>query len=115
MRRVRELQRILACLQQRSERRCCTTTFLRRVANRSTYMSVGSNWTELRKANTELNQSEYETGLVRLSSRPRMAFVELTRGCNLSCPMCRPKILAGAKFHMSTDLLDQLQRELFPY
>lgn len=69
----------------------------------------------LRKQNSENNQSEFAQSQIVLSSRPRMIFIELTRACNLACPMCRPEILAGPQYRMSDTLLDRVREELFPF
>jgi MoaA/NifB/PqqE/SkfB family radical SAM enzyme len=69
----------------------------------------------VRAANAALNHEEAAARKVALSSRPRMLFLELTRACNLTCPMCRPVLLTGRKLAMADELLDRVAEELFPY
>jgi len=68
-----------------------------------------------RNHNREINQSEFEAGVIQLTSRPRFLFIELTRACNLSCPMCRPTVQTGRRLHMADTILDQLIKEVLPY
>src|SRR4051812_43531737 len=68
-----------------------------------------------RRANNELNAAELGRASVTLASRPRMIFIELTRSCNLSCPMCRPEILSGRQLAMSDDVLDRVREQLLPF
>ena len=70
---------------------------------------------DIRKANSTLNHLEFEQKKIRLESRPRMLFLELTRSCNLMCDMCRGKLLKGSHLDMPADVLDRVDRELFPY
>lgn len=68
-----------------------------------------------RKLNSKINHEDFSRHLTKLRSRPRMLFLELTRSCNLACPMCRPQILAGKHLTMSDSVLDRVEDELFPY
>jgi MoaA/NifB/PqqE/SkfB family radical SAM enzyme len=61
-----------------------------------------------RLANRELSLEEYRSGETILASRPRYVLVELTRGCNLTCPMCRKQRVPFADTTMSGDLFRQL-------
>lgn len=44
-----------------------------------------------------------------------MVFVELTRACNLRCPMCRPVLMSGRSLAMSDAVLERVEAELIPY
>lgn len=68
-----------------------------------------------RKLNAKLNHEEFLTHKIVLKSYPRMLFLELTRVCNLACPMCRPKIITGKELFMSDKILNIVRKELFPY
>ncbi len=63
--------------------------------------------------NRELNLKEYAEGAVTLRSRPRFILVELTQGCNLRCPMCRPNLLPARGRSMSDELFSRIAGELF--
>lgn len=78
-------------------------------------MQHTQNTGNLRNTNSNLNQEEFARGRLTLASRPRMIFVELTRACNLSCPMCRPTLIAGPQYRMSDVLVSRIRNELFPY
>lgn len=65
-----------------------------------------------REANRELNLREFRTGQSRLESRPRYLIIELTQGCNLSCPMCRPERIAPRHRSMSPELFSTIIEEL---
>lgn len=67
-----------------------------------------------RERNRILNLREYAEGATLLRSRPRYVLVELTRGCNLSCPMCRPEIIATKGATMSRECFERVADELFP-
>ena len=69
---------------------------------------------EVRVENRVLNNQEYDQGLVALRRRPLALFVELTKNCNLHCPICRPKLKYDAAFNMSMDLFERVAEELFP-
>lgn len=70
--------------------------------------------TPTRDANRELARSEFETGATVLRSRPRALFVELTRHCNLSCPMCRNPGEVPADLRMDEPTFARVEAELFP-
>ena len=66
-----------------------------------------------RERNRGLSRSEFEARLTKLKSRPRAIFVELTRSCNLSCPMCRePGTVPGSQ-RMAEPLFSLIEAELF--
>jgi MoaA/NifB/PqqE/SkfB family radical SAM enzyme len=70
--------------------------------------------TSVRDANRELARAEYETEQIVLRSKPRALFVELTRHCNLACPMCRNPGEVPPTLRMSEELFARLEAELFP-
>lgn len=65
-------------------------------------------------ANRRLNLCEYQKREPQLSSYPRYVAVELTQGCNLSCPMCRRERIAPSTRRMSKALFEQVAETLFP-
>jgi len=67
----------------------------------------------LRLRNRALNLSEYREGRVRLASHPRYVMVELTRGCNLSCPMCRKRRVGFREQTMRAEVFAKVSAELF--
>jgi radical SAM protein with 4Fe4S-binding SPASM domain len=73
-----------------------------------------NDYSAVKAANAELNRTEYDAGITYLRSRPRALFVELTRGCNLTCSMCRAERLSVAKFSMSETTFRRIAEELFP-
>jgi MoaA/NifB/PqqE/SkfB family radical SAM enzyme len=70
--------------------------------------------TPARDANRRLARWEYETGQTVLQSRPRALFVELTRHCNLACPMCRNPGEVPPTLRMDDAMFDRVEAELFP-
>lgn len=70
---------------------------------------------DLRAANALLNSAETARSATALESRPRTIFIELTRSCNLACPMCRPAVQSNSSLAMSDDVLDRVRTELFRY
>src|SRR5260370_3822953 len=68
----------------------------------------------LRDANRDLARREYRDGETVLRSKPRALFVELTRHCNLLCPMCRVRGQVSPSQRMSARLFEQVEAELFP-
>jgi MoaA/NifB/PqqE/SkfB family radical SAM enzyme len=68
-----------------------------------------------RRRNSLLNHQETLRRQIVLESRPRMLFIELTRACNLACPMCRPVIMSGRHLAMPPAVLARIEEELFPY
>src|SRR5690349_6706086 len=67
----------------------------------------------LREENRRLNLREYSEGKTELISRPRYVLVELTQGCNLRCPMCRPEIVSTKGKSMSRERFWRIANELF--
>ena len=67
-----------------------------------------------REENRQLNADEYEHSLTVLRSHPQFLVVEMTRGCNLRCPMCRTDVIATAQSRMDAANFDQIAAELFP-
>ncbi len=64
--------------------------------------------------NAILNLKEYRTGARVLTSLPRYVLVELTRGCNLACPMCRSSKVSVAGTSMPSEILRKVEEQLFP-
>jgi MoaA/NifB/PqqE/SkfB family radical SAM enzyme len=75
---------------------------------------VDSRATPLRDANRQLARLEYKTGQTVLKSRPRALFVELTRHCNLACPMCRNPGEVPPTLRMDESMFALVETELFP-
>ena len=71
-------------------------------------------YTAIKAANARLNEGEYNAGATFLQSLPRALFIELTRGCNLTCPMCRTEKIPSAKLAMPGKTFDELAETLFP-
>jgi MoaA/NifB/PqqE/SkfB family radical SAM enzyme len=70
--------------------------------------------TAARDANRLQARLEYDTGEIVLRSKPRALFIELTRHCNLACPMCRNPGEVPATLRMSDELFTRVEAELFP-
>ena len=70
--------------------------------------------TEVRETNRGLARFEYEQGRTVLQSKPRALFIELTRHCNLACPMCRYPGEVPPTQRMSDALFARVEEELFP-
>lgn len=66
-----------------------------------------------REANRALNLLEYRGGADRLASLPQYVLVELTQGCNLACPMCRPEKLSLKGRTMPLALFDRIADTVF--
>jgi MoaA/NifB/PqqE/SkfB family radical SAM enzyme len=66
-----------------------------------------------RETNRLRNLMEYRSGADHLSSLPQYVLVELTQGCNLSCPMCRASRLSIKGRSMSMALFDQIAETVF--
>ena len=66
-----------------------------------------------REANRVRNLIEYRTGTDQLASLPQYVLVELTQGCNLSCPMCRPERLSTKGRTMPLELFDRIADAVF--
>ena len=64
--------------------------------------------------NRRLNIHEYRAGSTVLNSRPRYIMIELTRGCNLSCKMCRKESVPFVGNTMSSSLFQKISRDFFP-
>ncbi len=69
--------------------------------------------TAARRANRALNNSEFERRSAVLASQPLALFIELTKNCNLHCPMCRPRQKFDPRLNMSRDLYERIADELF--
>ena len=67
-----------------------------------------------RDENRALNLDEYQNGKVYLESWPRYLSVELTQGCNLRCPMCRPEHITPRERSMDDHIFEELASQLFP-
>lgn len=67
----------------------------------------------VRDANRRLSLTEYESGKCSLVARPRVLFVELTRACNLACPMCRQPRSVPAHQKLSDAHFERIADELF--
>lgn len=67
-----------------------------------------------RVQNATTNVREYTAGIAILESLPRFLLVELTQGCNLACPMCRPKRIATRERTMTDELFERVASILFP-
>ncbi len=65
--------------------------------------------------NAALNLFEQKQQMLVLESKPQVVFVELSRRCNLACPMCHRWLLPKKTFiDMSDELIELLMVELFP-
>lgn len=64
-----------------------------------------------RDLNSNLNLEEYGAGCAKLKSLPRYILVELTRGCNLRCPMCRSGVVKPSR--MQLQLFSEISEKLF--
>ena len=68
-----------------------------------------------RKAdNRRVLRDEMRGGVAALSARPRVLFVELSRFCNLACPMCRVPGQITKSQTMSEELFARVAEDLFP-
>ncbi len=63
--------------------------------------------------NSMLNLQEYQDQKTILESYPQYLIVELTRGCNLKCPMCRDSNEEFAGHKMSMEIFNKIDIELF--
>lgn len=66
-----------------------------------------------RQENRVLNAREYECGATVLQSRPQFLVIELTQGCNLSCPMCRSSEIAPGKARLDGSKFEAVADTLF--
>ena len=69
--------------------------------------------TDVRQANRALNNLEFERRSVVLESQPLALFLELTKNCNLHCPMCRPRQKFEPRLNMPFELYERIADELF--
>lgn len=69
----------------------------------------------LSECNRAHAKREYDDGKKFLLSYPRALFIELTRTCNLHCPMCRSADVQNTGKQMSRSLFDRIASEIFPY
>lgn len=69
--------------------------------------------TETRRHNRNLNHKEFAERATTLASRPLALFIELTKNCNLKCPMCRSGETYSHEFNLDRRLFEQLADELF--
>ena len=69
--------------------------------------------TSVRETNRRLARVEYGEGRSILQSKPRALFIELTRHCNLACPMCRYPGEVPPTQRMSASLFARIESELF--
>ena len=68
-----------------------------------------------KKENLKLNIMEYKNNKIVLDSLPVVAFVELTRNCNLKCEMCKHKTIPYTKdLNMSRDTFHLVANKIFP-
>jgi radical SAM protein with 4Fe4S-binding SPASM domain len=63
--------------------------------------------------NSKLNFQEYQEQKTILESYPQYLIVELTRSCNLTCPMCRDSNRDFAWHKMSMEIFSKIDKELF--
>lgn len=63
--------------------------------------------------NSELNFQEYQEHKTILESCPQYLIVELTRSCNLKCPMCRDSNKEFVGHKMSMEIFNKIDFELF--
>jgi MoaA/NifB/PqqE/SkfB family radical SAM enzyme len=68
----------------------------------------------VRDENRRRALEDYEQGRTVLQSRPRVLFVELTRACNLACPMCREPGSVPRHQRLSESHFSRIASELFP-
>lgn len=76
-------------------------------------MSEGNNLSDTKETNRVLNLMEYRSGADRLASLPQYVLVELTQGCNLSCPMCRDSRISIKGRTMSLALFNEIADAVF--
>lgn len=73
-----------------------------------------ANYIEIKEKNSILNLDEYRSNKIVLQSYPRYILVELTRGCNLICPMCRSSKISFKDKTMNLSTFDKI-KPLFKY
>lgn len=70
--------------------------------------------TSKRLQNAALARASLAQGNPHVEALPRVLFVELTRFCNLACPMCRKRGTIPKNQSMNRDLFERIAQELFP-
>lgn len=73
-----------------------------------------ASYKSLKQENARLNQGEADRGALTLASLPRYVMVELTQGCNLHCPMCRPERIHYRDRALDRSLLTSIAEQIFP-
>lgn len=68
----------------------------------------------VRRANAAVAREDVAYRRTELRARPRALFVELTRHCNLQCPMCRTAGETTIRARMSASLFERIAELLFP-
>jgi len=72
---------------------------------------------DYRDTNRVENIKEYERGDCVVHSMPQLVFVELTRDCNLRCPMCKPSKIFGTgrrpELDMTARIFSAVAEQLF--
>ena len=76
-------------------------------------LPLGPSSPDRREANRVRNLIEYRSGAERLGSLPQYVLVELTQGCNLSCPMCRSSTLSIKGRSMPMALFEKIADTVF--
>lgn len=69
--------------------------------------------TDERRENRLLNNEEFAARKLALDSRPLALFIELTKNCNLHCPMCRTQERPDPDLDLDRDLYERIADELF--
>ena len=69
---------------------------------------------QARERNRIRNSEEYRKGKLVLRSLPRYLLMELTKGCNLQCEMCRSHRIGINSSRMDDTLFRRVAEELFP-
>lgn len=69
---------------------------------------------DIKKINNSLLKEEFKNGAANMAAIPNILFIELTRRCNLSCPMCRPEDMTGPDLDMSEAVIKRIEEELLP-
>jgi len=69
---------------------------------------------DLTNKNSQLNNHEYNNGDIELQSYPQYIMIELTQGCNLTCPMCRDVRISPKARTMPDEIFSIISEELLP-
>ena len=69
---------------------------------------------DIRRLNRESAISAHRNGALRLDSKPVALFLELTRRCNLACPMCRSIRLSSHTLDMAPEVIRIVEEQLLP-